>query len=166
MVLKSDGYSSDHIRLNRFVFWSSAVSIGILAYYLCCFQKKSVLADLCAKQVNHFFGWYYMLVIVLCLGFVAWLAFSKVGQIPLGKDHDKPEFGYLAWTSMLFSAGIGIALLYYGVAEPVDHFLRPPEGEAGTIQVARNAMTYSFCTGDSWLGTLCLARCDIRLFCL
>ena len=85
MVLKSDGYSSDHIRLNRFVFWSSAVSIGILAYYLCCFQKKSVLADLCARAGKPLFGWYYMLVIVLCLGFVAWLAFSKVGQIPLEK---------------------------------------------------------------------------------
>jgi choline/glycine/proline betaine transport protein len=45
---------------------------------------------------------------------------------------------------MLFSAGIGIALLYYGVAEPVDHFLRPPEGEGGTIQAARDAMMYSF----------------------
>ena len=122
MVLKSDGYSSDHIRLNRFVFWSSAISIGIFGLLLCCFQKKSVLADLCTRAGKSLFGWYYMLVIVLCLGFVGWLAFSKVGQIPLGKDDDKPEFSYLAWTSMLFSAGIGIALLYYGVAEPVDHF--------------------------------------------
>ncbi len=67
---------------------------------------------------------------------------------------------------MLFSAGIGIALLYYGVAEPVDHFLRPPEGEAGTIQAARNAMTYSFLHwGDSWLGALCIARSYFRLLC-
>ncbi|WP_150378183.1 BCCT family transporter [Acinetobacter pittii] len=145
MVLKSDGYSSDHIRLNHFVFWSSAISIGIFGLLFVLFPEKSQFwLTYVQEQVNHFFGWYYMLVIVLCLGFVGWLAFSKVGQIPLGKDDDKPEFSYLAWTSMLFSAGIGIALLYYGVAEPVDHFLRPPEGEAGTIQAARNAMTYSF----------------------
>ena len=156
MVLKSDGYSSDHIRLNRFVFWSSAVGIGILAYYLCCFRKKSVLADLCARAGKPLFRVVLHVGDCAVFGFVAWLAF-KSGTDSFRKDHDKPEFGYLAWTSMLFSAGIGIALLYYGVAEPVDHFLRPPEGEAGTIQAARNAMTYSFCTGVFMAG--CFMPC-------
>ena len=56
MVLKSDGYSSDHIRLNRFVFWSSAISIGIFGLLLCCFQKKSVLADLCTRAGKSLLG--------------------------------------------------------------------------------------------------------------
>lgn len=133
------------IRLNPFVFWSSAISISLFGLLFVLFPSASQNGlTWIQQQVNQLFGWYYMLVVVLSLGFVAWLAFSKVGQIPLGKAHDRPEFGYLAWTSMLFSAGIGIALLYYGVAEPVDHFLRPPEGQGGTVEAAQNAMMYSF----------------------
>ena len=139
------GYSSERIRLNLFVFGSSAISIGIFGLLFVLFPERSQFwLTYVQEQANQLFGWYYMLVIVACLGFVGWLAFSRAGQLPLGKDGDKPEFGYLAWVSMLFSAGIGIALLYYGVAEPVDHFLRPPEGEGGTIQAARDAMMYSF----------------------
>ncbi|MCH7337808.1 BCCT family transporter [Acinetobacter sp. NIPH 2699] len=145
MPNSSDGFFSERIRLNLFVFWSSAISIGVFGLLFVLFPEQSQFwLTYVQEQVNHLFGWYYMLVIVACLGFVAWLAFSRVGHIPLGKDQDKPEFGYLAWVSMLFSAGIGIALLYYGVAEPVDHFLRPPEGEGGTVQAARDAMMYSF----------------------
>lgn len=146
MVSKShEGSESEHVRLNLFVFGSSAVSIGIFGLLFVLFPEKSQFwLTYVQEQANQLFGWYYMLVIVGCIGFIAWLAFSRFGQIPLGKDDDKPEFGYLAWVSMLFSAGIGIALLYYGVAEPVDHFLRPPEGEGGTIQAARDAMMYSF----------------------
>ncbi len=86
MVLKSDGYSSDHIRLNRFVFWSSAISIGIFGLLFVLFpEKKSVLADLCTRASKSLFGWYYMLVIVLCLGFVGWLAFFKSRADSFGK---------------------------------------------------------------------------------
>ena len=135
----------ERMKLNSFVFLSSAISIGVFGLLFVFFPEKSQYwLTYVQEQANHLFGWYYMLVVVGCIGFVGWLAFSKVGQIPLGKDGDKPEFGYFAWVSMLFSSGIGIALLYYGVAEPVDHFLRPPEGEAGTMQAARNAMVYSF----------------------
>jgi len=146
MVSESnEGSPSEPIRLNLFVFWSSAISIGIFGLLFVLFPQRSQFwLTYIQGQANQLFGWYYMLVIVVCLGFVAWLAFSRVGQIPLGKDDDKPEFDYLAWVSMLFSAGIGIALLYYGVAEPVDHFIRPPEGQGGTIQAARDAMMYSF----------------------
>jgi choline/glycine/proline betaine transport protein len=133
------------LRLNHFVFWSSAISISIFGLLFVLFPEIcQQLLQWAQREVNNLFGWYYILVIVLCLGFVVWLALSKVGQIPLGKDEDRPEFSYLAWTAMLFSSGIGIALLYYGVAEPVDHFLQPPEGQGGTVDAARNAMVYTF----------------------
>ncbi|CAI3922178.1 Choline-glycine betaine transporter (BetT) (PDB:2WIT) [Commensalibacter communis] len=140
-----DVVSRDKTGLNLLVFLGSAVSITLFGIAFVLFP------DICAnilqwsqRQANHFFGWYYILVVISCLGFVIWLGFSKYGSVPLGKDDDRPEFGYLAWTSMLFSAGIGIALLYYGTAEPLDHFLRPPEGVPGTRDAARQAMVYTF----------------------
>lgn len=144
-MLHNSRLKLEPMRLNRFVFWSSAVSISFFGFIFVMFPEWSQHQLEFAQQfTNQYLGWYYMFVIVLCLLFVGWLAVSKVGQIRLGDDHDRPEFGYLAWTAMLFSSGIGIALLYYGVAEPVDHFIRPPEGTGGTIEAARNAMVYSF----------------------
>ncbi|WP_081408685.1 BCCT family transporter [Acinetobacter larvae] len=144
-MLQNKKTGVERIRLNRFVFFSSALSISVFGFIFVMFPEWSQHALQIAQQkTNALLGWYYVLVIVLCLLFVLWLALSKVGHIPLGKDGDKPEFSYLAWTAMLFSSGIGIALLYYGVAEPVDHFMQPPEGSGGTIQAARDAMTYTF----------------------
>lgn len=71
-------------------------------------------------------AWYYMLVVTIYLIFVAGIAVSKYGKIRLGRDHDKPEFSYLSWAGMLFSAGIGITLLFFSVSEPLTHLLFPP----------------------------------------
>lgn len=71
-------------------------------------------------------AWYYMLVVTIYLLFVAGVAVSKYGKIRLGRDHDKPEFSYLSWAGMLFSAGIGITLLFFSVSEPLTHLLLPP----------------------------------------
>lgn len=72
MVLKSDGYSSDHIRLNRFVFWSSAISIGILAYFCAVSRKSQFWLTYVQEQVNHFLGgitcWLLCCVWVLLVG--------------------------------------------------------------------------------------------------
>jgi len=70
--------------------------------------------------------------------------FSKYGRIRLGKDDDRPEFGNLAWFAMLFTAGMGIGLVYFGVAEPVAHFTTPPMGEGGTPAAAREAMNLTY----------------------
>ncbi|MFT4020738.1 MAG: BCCT family transporter [Acinetobacter sp.] len=144
-MFKRGNAQGGKVRLNPFVFWSSAISISVFGLIFVLLPELSQQVLLWAQQeVNNLLGWYYVLVIVLCLGFVLWLAISKVGNIPLGQDEDQPEFSYLSWTAMLFSSGIGIALLYYGVAEPVDHFLRPPEGQGGTVEAARDAMVYTF----------------------
>ena len=90
------------------------------------------------------FGWYYMLAMAVSVGFALWLALSRHGALRLGDDDESPEFNYLSWVSMLFSSGIGIALVYYGVYEPLDHFLMPPTGAGGTQEAARNALTLTF----------------------
>ena len=90
------------------------------------------------------FGWYYMLAMTVSVGFALWLALSRHGALRLGDDDEPPEFSYLSWVSMLFSSGIGIALVYYGVYEPLDHFLMPPTGAGGTREAARQALTLTF----------------------
>ena len=82
----------------------------------------------------------------------AYLAFSKYGSIRLGKDGEKPKYSYPSWLSMLFGAGMGIGLLFYGIAEPISHFTDPLTGKAGTEESAKLAMQYSFSTGVSFHG--------------
>lgn len=91
------------------------------------------------------FGWFYLIVAFAFLIFCIYLAFSKYGQIPLGQDDDDPEYSLLTWLSMLFSAGMGIGLVFWGVAEPVSHYFAPPAGVTGqTTDAAQVAMRYVF----------------------
>ncbi|WP_243454072.1 BCCT family transporter [Oceanisphaera pacifica] len=90
------------------------------------------------------FGWFYMLSVAIFLVFIVAVAFSKWGNIKLGPDHAEPEYSFVAWFAMLFSAGYGIALLFFGVAEPVLHYASPPAGPAMTVDAAKQAMQISF----------------------
>lgn len=90
------------------------------------------------------FGWLYLLAMGIYLALAFILALSRYGKVKLGPDHSEPDFSYLSWFAMLFSAGMGIGLIFYGVAEPVFHFANPPMGEAETATAARDAMRLSF----------------------
>lgn len=90
------------------------------------------------------FGWFYMLAVAIFMVFIIGVAFSSWGQIKLGPDHAEPEYSFPAWFAMLFSAGYGIALLFFGVAEPVLHYAAPPRGAPETIDAARQAMQVAF----------------------
>ncbi|SES26033.1 BCCT, betaine/carnitine/choline family transporter [Gracilibacillus ureilyticus] len=90
------------------------------------------------------FGWFYLLVATAFLIFAIFLIVSKYGNIVLGKDGDKPEYNYLTWFGMLFSAGMGIGLVFWGAAEPVQHLHTPPYAAATEAEAARLAMQYSF----------------------
>ena len=87
------------------------------------------------------FGWYYLLAVTAFLIFCFGLALSAHGQIKLGPDHSEPDFSYTSWFAMLFSAGMGIGLLFFGVAEPVMHYVDPPVGGGSTVDAAREAMS-------------------------
>ncbi|WP_440986057.1 BCCT family transporter [Xanthomonas sontii] len=133
------------LRLNRFVFFSASLSIGVLGLLTVLFPEASEhWLQWAQAGVSAGFGWWYMVLIVACLGFVLWLAASPYGRIRLGRNDEVPAFGYVAWVSMLFSAGIGIALLYYGAYEPLDHFLSPPGQPGGTAAAAREALVLTF----------------------
>ncbi len=91
------------------------------------------------------FGWLYLVSVLGFLVFCLFLAFSRHGQVRLGMDDEEPEYGDRSWFAMLFSAGMGIGLVFWGVAEPVSHFIDPPPGvEGGTAAAARVAVRYSF----------------------
>jgi glycine betaine transporter len=91
------------------------------------------------------FGWFYLLAAFAFLVFALYLAFSKYGKIRLGKDEDRPEYSNVTWFAMLFSAGMGIGLVFWGVAEPMFHYMAPPMGiEGATPEAARTAMRYAF----------------------
>ena len=85
-------------------------------------------------------SWYYGLVMAILLITSGVLAFSRVGSIRLGPDNSSPDYSLFSWLSMLFAAGVGIGLMFYGVAEPVVHYLRPPIGDGTAIGAENQAV--------------------------
>jgi choline/glycine/proline betaine transport protein len=94
--------------------------------------------------ITQTFGWFYMLAVAIFLIFILVVGFSSWGNIRLGSDHAEPEYSFPAWFAMLFSAGYGIALLFFGVAEPVLHYSTPPAGAAETVPAAKEAMQIAY----------------------
>lgn len=92
------------------------------------------------------FGWFYLLSVVIIIIFLIWLAASKYGSIRLGGEDERPDYPFFTWLGMLLSAGLGVGLVFWGVAEPMSHFFNTPFAgvEAGTTEAARIAMGYSF----------------------
>ncbi|CDQ19975.1 BCCT family transporter [Halobacillus karajensis] len=95
--------------------------------------------------IAHTLGWYYLIVVTLfvlvCLAFL----FTPLGRIKLGKKGETPEFSRPTWIAMLFSAGMGIGIVFWGTAEPINHYaLSSPTGETGTDQAIKDAMRFTF----------------------
>lgn len=95
--------------------------------------------------VMEYTGWLFMVLASLFVIFVLWLALGKFGNIPLGKDGEKPEFRTISWIAMMFAAGMGIGLMFYGVAEPLYHYISPPPGtvDGRTPDAIQTAMATS-----------------------
>ncbi|HIU76225.1 MAG TPA: BCCT family transporter [Candidatus Pelethocola excrementipullorum] len=86
------------------------------------------------------FIWFSILVIVFCL----YVAFSKYGSIRMGEDADRPQYSNISWFSMIFAAGMGIGLVFWSVAEPLQHFLTPPKSEPYTSEAIIESLKYTF----------------------
>ncbi|MRH44007.1 BCCT family transporter [Aquibacillus halophilus] len=89
-------------------------------------------------------GWTFILGGSAFLIITLFLIISPLGEIRLGGDHEEPEYSTGSWFAMLFSAGMGIGLLFWGVSEPINHYAWPPYGEGGTDQAVHMALQYSF----------------------
>ena len=136
------------------VFYISLIIISVFVLWgVISPENLSATAEYLLSFTIDKFGWFYLLTTFLILGFSVYLAFSKYGNIRLGADSDRPKYSNITWFSMLFSAGMGIGLVFWGVAEPIQHYLDPPLGlTGGTPEAARAAMRYSFYIGDYILG--------------
>lgn len=89
-------------------------------------------------------GWFTVISVAGFLVFVVGVAISNFGKLKLGPDHSTPDYNYVTWLSMLFAAGMGIGLMFFGVAEPVMHYAAPPEGAPATMNAAQQAMRITF----------------------
>ena len=101
--------------------------------------------DQALVAVTRNFGWFYLWEVLALVGVAAFLALSRYGNMRLGNDEEEPEFSTGAWFSMLFAAGMGIGLVFWGVAEPLSHYASAPPGTvAMTPDAANTGMKYSF----------------------
>lgn len=129
------------------VFYISVLIAVIFVVLSVLFTEpfSAALADL-VGHIKSGLGWFYLLATTFFLAFVVYLALSRYGRIRLGKPDEKPEFGLVAWFCMLFQAGMGIGIIFWGVSEPVMHYGNPPFGMAApsTPEAANLALVYSF----------------------
>ncbi|WP_410556570.1 choline BCCT transporter BetT [Arthrobacter globiformis] len=88
-------------------------------------------------------GWVYVLTVTVVIGFVLWVALSKVGSIRLGPDHSRPQYKLFTWVAQLFAAGVGIDMLFYSVTEPITQYMSPPSGQGQTAAAAQDAVVWT-----------------------
>ncbi len=137
--------SSVKSQLNKKVFVSaSSIIIALLLYTVALpKQAQSVFALVQASIIDNG-SWFYVLTVAFIFFFVIFLGFSRYGDIRLGPDHSTPDYPLATWLSMLFAAGMGIGLMFFGVAEPLMHYLSPPTAETGTVEAVQEAMKMTF----------------------
>jgi choline/glycine/proline betaine transport protein len=133
-------------RLARRVFVPAAVLIVLfVAYVLVLPGSAADLFSTMQSSVINSFGWYYVAVVALFVAFSLWVGLGRYGDIRLGRDDDEPEFSVMSWFALLFAAGMGIGLVFWGVAEPLNHFAAPRPGVDGSpIELAQHAITQTY----------------------
>ncbi|MGO2035076.1 MAG: choline BCCT transporter BetT [Brevibacterium sp.] len=130
--------------VNKPVFIAAALgTLAITVWALIAPTNAEAALGAVVGWTSDWFGWFYVLLVAVVLVFVIYLAASKYGTIKLGPEHSKPEFGLMAWASMLFAAGISTDLMFFAVSEPVTQYLAPPSTEPETVDAAREATVWT-----------------------
>ena len=132
-------------RVNKPVFITSSILIvGFIIFGVLFTEAAGALFGFLQSFITTNFGWFFILLMNVALVFCLYLIASRYGDIRLGKQTERPQYSLVSWIGMLFSAGIGIGLVYWGTAEPLYHFMAPPLGKAETVEAAKQAMNFSF----------------------
>jgi choline/carnitine/betaine transport len=121
--------ADEHHPVDRVIFGvAGALVVAFILWGVLSTDTLSSVASAVLSGVITAGGWAFVLSASGFVVFALWLAFSRYGKIPLGHDGEPPEFRTVSWVAMMFSAGMGIGLMFYGVAEPLSHFTSPPPG--------------------------------------
>ena len=137
--------ATPRILINPPVFFtSSLLALAFVAFCVIAPDAATEMFGAMRDWTLESAGWFYVLAVAGFLLFVVILAASGFGRIKLGPDHSTPDYSYASWFAMLFSAGMGIGLMFFGVAEPIMHYVTPPVGDAQTAAAARQAMRITF----------------------
>ncbi|GAB3346139.1 glycine betaine uptake BCCT transporter [Modestobacter lapidis] len=140
-------HDKERSKLGPVFYVSIAIAVLFVIWGVFFSESMESFNATAMSAVTGAFGWVYLLATTSFIVFLVFLALSRFGRIRLGKDTDRPEFSTGAWLAMLFSAGMGIGLVFYGVAEPLTHYAAPPPfgaSEGATPEAARLAMQYTF----------------------
>ncbi|MCY1153148.1 MAG: BCCT family transporter [Sphaerochaetaceae bacterium] len=137
-------------------FTSAALIIGFVIFSVFFNEMVGGIFNPLLNGISTNAGWFFTLCVNVILIFVVYIMFSRYGEIRLGGDDAEPDFTTKSWFAILFSAGMGIGLLFYGVAEPMFHFTNPPIPVENQTEAAHQAMAFTFMYwGPSFLGNLC-----------
>ncbi|WP_456272928.1 glycine betaine uptake BCCT transporter [Bacillus sp. AK031] len=128
------------------VFWYAlAISLIVVIWGAIAPENLNTFTSEVTGRILSDFGWFYLLLVIAILLFCVFLMFSRFGNIKLGKKDDEPEFSKSSWFAMLFSAGMGIGLVFWTTAEPISHaFISSPLHEEGTNAAVKDSLKYSF----------------------
>ncbi|MCC4832751.1 choline transporter [Shewanella sp. 10N.286.51.B7] len=127
------------------VFFPSVLLIFVMVFICAVWPEQ---ASIFFKSIQSYLevkaGWLYIVGVAIFLIFIIFVMVSRFGDIKLGPDHSVPDYSFKSWASMLFSAGMGIGLMFFGVAEPVMHYLAPPDATPETLEAAKEALNITF----------------------
>lgn len=124
---------------------AGACALAFVVWGLTGTASLSAASSAALSWVTENTGWLFVSLASFFVIFVLWLALGRFGNIPLGRDGEKPEYRTVSWISMMFSCGMGIGLVFYGVAEPLYHYVSPPPGtvDGNTPEAIQTAMATS-----------------------
>ena len=129
----------------KIVFYISLIIIAVMAVWSVAFNDSfTAVSNAAFAFFTTDFGWLYLLAMIVFLVFIVFIAFSKFGKIRLGGDDSKPEYSNMTWFGLLFGCGMGVGLVFWGVAEPLNHYLNPQGMEGATAESADFAMKSFF----------------------
>ena len=139
----SEQLSSGNKRSPVFIYSAIIVAIVVLIGAIFPAQFGNVTNTI-KLWITDKLGWYYLILTTIIVFFCIFLIFSPIGKLKLGKPNDKPEFNSISWFAMLFSAGMGIGLVFYGAAEPMADFAAPPSASPETKAAYTEALRSTF----------------------
>ncbi|WP_461179829.1 BCCT family transporter [Virgibacillus ainsalahensis] len=126
------------------VFWLSIAIVSVFIIWGAFFPANvDYVLGLIDGFISNTFGWFYLLVTTGFVLLALFLIFGPYAKIKLGKPDDEPEYSYFTWFAFLFTAGMGVGLVFYGVTEPLTHYYSPPSAEPETVAAAEESMQYT-----------------------